>query len=677
MAVLENKVLKIRFEDNGSFNVLEKNTNTLWKKDPYKNSPGELKLLSKLDNKEMLFDLGSACEINFIEKGNQELKIVFNGIASENGKKHLDLRVVTNFSLDKEEPTFTIDVLDVDYDDKQWAFRNLRYPDRQFYLKTFEEEGYLAIPYNQGTIVPSERFKKPPRSDFHVYDDLSWEKSGLAWGTEGAYADVMVGGWNALSMPWFGAKKGKSSFIAIIETPNDSKVNCILNYNMEHVFNLEGKKSNWPRIAVTSPLWIDENDSFSYQRTIRYAFIPEGNYVDMAKYFRKYLEEKGFIKTLKEKVEEVPAVERLFGAPLINIDGGYPWYTDYKSFMFIWKDIEAVGKDLHDNLKIDNAFICTWGGYSNLPSESLPFHPDMGTEEELKSAVDTLQDFGYLYASYHGYPANLPHSDSWSDKEAVKTDNVIGGRWGGRAARYFMKYAKKNLPKTIKTTGQLADYTDMVSASNFKQYEDESGFITREMDRKDRVELFKYIRSLGVVTGSETCNWWATPYLDYCKGGMYHGIRFFLLKYIHVPLFNLVFHDVMVTFDGTVGTSREKEYSPEVLECLAYGINPIFSFSMPYYVGARNVIAETYKMMSDFLKSVALEKLDSHTYLDEGYNVQKTIYSSGAEVYINTDTFRYETGEGVIIPPMGYVIKTPEGEEKHGYIHTEIKIEDK
>lgn len=675
MAVLENKALKITFEKNGCFNVLEKTTNTLWEKDPFKNSPGELSLVRLSANQEISFDLGKASAVNFREKGKNELKIEFSGLVSEDGKEYPDLKVVTSIRLAAEEPTFTLEVLEVKYDEEQWAFRSLRYPERQGYLKTFEDEGYLALPYNQGSLIPSGRFKKPPRSDHHIYDDLSWQKSGLAWGTEGAYADILVGGWNAFSMPWFGAKKGDSAFMGIIETPDDVKANCILNYNMEHVFNEEGKRSIWPRIAVVSPLWIDQHNSFGYQRKVRYTFIPHGDYVQMAKLFRRYLEAKGFIKTLKEKISEVPAVERLFGAPLINIDGGYPWYTDYKSFMFTWKDIKAIGEDLHNNLGINRAFICTWGGYSKLPPESLPFHPEMGTEEELKDAVETLQDFGYLYASYHGYPANLPHADSWSAREAVKINGVISDRWGGRAARYFTKYAKENLPETIKVTGQLADYTDMVTASNFKQYEDdEAGLVTRSMDRQDRVDLFKYIKSLGLVAGSETSNWWATPYLDYCKGGMYHGIRFFLLKYIHVPLFNLVFHDVMVTFDGTVGISREKEYTPEILECLAYGVNPIFSFSLPYYQGAREIIAQAYRMMSDFLKSVALEQLESHCYLDEGYNVQKTRFSSGAEVYINTDTYEYQTDEEIVVPAMGFVIKTPDGEVKRGQIYREIKI---
>lgn len=676
MRVLENDALRISVKDNGVFCVLDKMTETLWGGDPLKDSPGELCLVSKADKSQIVFDLGKAVTVRFDEKSANEIEIEFTSLVAGNGKAYPDLTIRTGVRLEPEEPTFTVSVLDIKYDQEACAFGSLRYPERQGHLKTFEDEGYLALPYNQGSIIPSERFRKPPRNDHHVYDDLSWQKSGLAWGTEGAYADIMVGGWNALSMPWFGAKKGDSSFIGIIETPNDSRLNCILNYSMEHVFNSEGKKSPWPRIAVASPVWIDQNGAFGYNRTVRYTIIPNGDYVQMAKAFRQYLEGTGFIKTLREKMKDVPAVERLFGAPLINIDGGYPWYTDYESFMFTWKDIKAIGDDLHNCLGIDRALICTWGGYSKLPPESLPFHPKMGTEEELKEAVQTLQDAGYLYASYHGYAANLFHADSWSAKEAVKVDGVISDRWGGRAARYFKKYAEANLPETIEKTGQLADYTDMISASPFKQYFDEEvGLVTREMDRQDRVDLFQYVKSLGVVAGSETTNWWVTPYLDYCKGGMYHGIRFFLLKYIHVPLFNLVFHDVMVTFDGTVGISREKEYSAEVLESLAYGVNPIFSFSLPYYQGARGIIAQTYRMTSDFLKSVALDELESHSYLDEGYNVQKTRFSSGAEAYINTDTFRYETEDGTVIPAMGFVLKMADGQVKSGCIHREIKLD--
>jgi hypothetical protein len=664
---LENDALRVEIDTaSGCFDVLEKVTGTWWRRDPFRGSAGEVDLLDRASGTRRTFDLSSG-SVEVDRNGEHEAGVRFGDVG---GELSLAARLVLN------GPELGVRVLGVSYDATRFELETIHYPARQFALRTFEDTGYLALPYGQGCLIPSEQFRKTPRNNFHQYDDLSWQSGGLAWGSGGGYAVVPVPGWNGMSMPWFGIANGSSAVVAILDTPDDISLDCLLNYNMQHVYDQAAEPSPLPRIASSAPRWRSQMGAFGYERRVRYVFQPNGSYVTMAKEYRRHAEAEGLLTSLRDKLEKNPAVEKLFGAVMVNLDGGYPWYLDYEASRFTWPDVAQIAQDMHDELGIDRAMICTWGSYDKLPPESLPFKAAMGTIDELEKMVRTVQDeLGYLYTTYHGYPALLTHSTSWDADEATRSPSgAISGRWGGRSPRVYRRYAEQNLPETFAITGQQADYSDIVSAGLYEDHHPDHP-LTRSDTKKLKVELFRYISSLGVLTGSEVASWWATPVLDYAKGGMYVGQLHFLMRYIHAPLFNLVFHDAMVTFDGTVGISRDYEYSDETLECLAYGVNPVFSFSLPYYPGLRPALQQEAAAMSEFLRSVALEELVHHEYVDDGYNVQLTRFGSGAEAVINTDTAPYELPGGTSVDGRGFVLRYADGRVQRGRISTTMSIE--
>lgn len=664
---LENDDLLVEIDTgSGCFDVLEKTTDTWWRRDPFQGSAGEVDLVERATGTRRTFDLSSASSVS-VDAAGAQAEIRF---ADVSGQVSLTARLtVTGLELG-------VTVAGIEYDTAAWELDTIHYPARQFALRTFEDTGYLALPYGQGCLIPSEQFQVTPRNNFHQFDDLSWQSGGLAWGSGGGYAVVPVPGWNGMSMPWFGMAKGSSAVVAILDTPDDVSLDCILNYNMQHVYDQTAESSPLPRIASSAPRWRSQMNDFGYERTVRYIFQPNGSYVTMAKEYRRHAEAEGLLTSLRDKLERHPALEKLFGAVMVNLDGGYPWYLDYEASKFTWQDVARIATDMRDELGIDRAMICTWGGYDKLPPESLPFKAAMGSTDDLKKMVSTVQDeLGYVYTTYHGYPALLTHSTSWDADEATRSPSgAISGRWGGRSPRVYRRYAEENLPETFAITGQEADYSDIVSAGLYEDHHPDYP-LSRSDSKKLKVELFEYISSLGVLTGSEVASWWATPVLDYAKGGMYVGQLHFLMRYIHAPLFNLVFHDAMVIFDGTVGISRDYEYSDETLESLAYGINPVFSCSLPYYPGLRPVLQQEAATMSEFLRSVALDELVHHEYVDAGYNVQRTRFSSGAEVVINTDTAPYELPDETAVDARGFVLTYADGRVQGGQIRTTMSLE--
>lgn len=655
MAVLENSALRVTIDEaTGVFDVVEKISGTEWSSDPWEKSAGELVLKHAGDS--VVFDFKDA-KVDVKTTGNNVAFLTFSNLTSAG--QMADASVSIRLELAGDEPELKVVVENVAYDDSKFSFQSVMYPKRQCSLKSEIDEGYIALPMNQGTLIPSNRFHRPLREEWHQWDDLSWQVSGLAWGTEGAVANLDVYGWNALSMPWIGSVKNDSAFICVIETENDAQFNVIMNYNMQDDFSRNLQLSPWSRILVASPRFLAEKGKFGYERRMAYHFFPKGTHVEMAKHYRKVAERQGLLVTLKEKIDRNRNVEKLLGTPMINIDGGYPWYTDYKSMMFTWKDLRKVVDEIHDDLGVQRALICTWGGYAKLPPDSYPFHPEWGTEQELGDLVRHIQDdFGWLYTTYHGYPSNLFHAESHDFGEsALGAGNKVGGRWGGRCAATYMKYARRDLPRILAVTGQQVDYSDIVSAGGLSEcYHPDHG-TTRTECRQVKRELFQYIRSLGLISGSEVIQGYVVPDLDYCKGGLHVGLRWFLLQHIHAPLYNLVFHDCIVAYDATVGTSRRSEWANNTLECMAYGLNPNFAFNMPHYEGAKRVIAETAPLYTPFLRKVGQDELMTHTYLGGGYDVQQTTFAGGQRVTINTDTAPWTTDDGLTIPPRGFIVE--------------------
>jgi hypothetical protein len=74
------------------------------------------------------------------------------------------------------------------------------------------------------------------------------------------------------AMSWWGFQQGKSAMMVIVETPDDA------GYQFEH-------PAGGP--TVIGPRWRTSLGKLGYVRTARMCFLPEGNYVDMAKRYRR------------------------------------------------------------------------------------------------------------------------------------------------------------------------------------------------------------------------------------------------------------------------------------------------------------------------------------------------------------------------------------------------------
>src|SRR5262249_4889408 len=106
------------------------------------------------------------------------------------------------------------------------------------------------------------------------------------------------------SMAWWGFQKGPSAMMLIVETPNDAA------YQFQH-------PAGGP--TVIGPRWRAQLGRLGYPRTARMCFFSNGNYVDMARRYRRHVIDTGLFVSLKEKISRTPVVADLIGAPQTRI----------------------------------------------------------------------------------------------------------------------------------------------------------------------------------------------------------------------------------------------------------------------------------------------------------------------------------------------------------------------
>ncbi|HWF46689.1 MAG TPA: DUF5696 domain-containing protein [Bryobacteraceae bacterium] len=92
--------------------------------------------------------------------------------------------------------------------------------------------------------------------------------------------------------------------MVIVETPDDAS------YTFSH-----------PAGGPTSigPKWVAQLGHFGYLRSLRMCFLPKGNYIDLAKRYRRYVENSGLYVSLKEKIAQKPIVASPIQNPMLGL----------------------------------------------------------------------------------------------------------------------------------------------------------------------------------------------------------------------------------------------------------------------------------------------------------------------------------------------------------------------
>lgn len=442
------------------------------------------------------------------------------------------------------------------------------------------------------------------------------------------------------SMSWWGFQKGKSAMMVIVETPDDGA------YQFEH-------PAGGP--TVIGPRWRRSLSRLAYPRAARMCFFPEGNYVTMAKRYRRYAIESGLWVSLQEKIARKPIVKELIGTPitrsgiLTNLKpGSYRFdkeHPERNHRVTTFDERASQFRQLkQQGLERLSVVLTGWPheGYDRQHPDELPPAPEAGGWEGMKRLADTCHDLGYLFSLHDQYRDYYVDAPSYDPQFAVHEEDTISpptgfpgtrfGQWkegyipfmdhwdGGKQSylnnRFMLGHLIKNyqglFEHGIRPQGIYLDVFGYIPPDEDFNPEHPT---TRSQAIRARAACYNWARAnLGFI-GTEAASDWTVPYADYSS-------PLGPVKLVPAPLFNLVYHDAIMT-----------PYNPNDLHGLLNGGVPQASLgSAP----TKEALAQI-RRMSALHERVALLEMTNHEFLDKNYRRERTTFSDGTTVTADWD----------------------------------------
>ena len=487
-----------------------------------------------------------------------------------------------------------------------------------------------AVPFMQGMLLPKDWPKK-----VWLYDTLSYGRG--------------------LYMPWWGHQQGQAAVLVLLETPMDA--GC----------RFEHPAGGPTRMEVR---WVHSLGRWAYPRRVRFCFLEKGNYVDLAKRYRRYMIEMGRFVSLKEKISRNPLVAKLIGAPVVHtsilyhIQPGSSYYdkaNPAKNHQLVTFDKRAA--ELRELAKtgILRAYVHLdgWGfrGYDNLHPDILPPCPEAGGWEGMKRFAQACEELGYIFAIHDQYRDYYLDAKSYNPRHTVLDENgnrSFHSTWYGGAQSFLcpslaLGHVKKNhgaiLDHGVKMRGAYLDVFAVVPPDECYNPEHP---VTRAECLEYRGDCLDFVRSWGGVVSSEEPADWAVPHIDLAHHGPYaldpnpgQGPA----MGIPAPLFNLVYHDALV-LPWSLGRGAwgipEKDLG--FLHGLANAGIPYLSLSPSEEELAR------VRMMCALQQRVGLLELVNHRFLGGDNRRQEFTYADGTKVVIDLDKDQYEISPRFDVP---------------------------
>jgi hypothetical protein len=448
------------------------------------------------------------------------------------------------------------------------------------------------------------------------------------------------------SMSWWGFERAGAAMMVIIETPDDAA------YQFDH-------PPGGP--TVIGPRWLPTLGKFGYLRTARMCFFEQGNYVTLAKRYRRYVQDTGLFVSLKEKIAKTPVLADVIGIPQTRVgilhnqtptSDRYSETNHYELFTFDQRaqelrDLKAAG--------IDKTLVCISGwahlGYDRQHPDSLPPPEAAGGWDGMKRLADTCTELGYPFIFHDQYRDYYTDAPSYNPDFAIheETTNLpaiafAGSRFGDwkEGQVPFMRHWDGGPQSYLNSRFQVGhlekNYQLFFAHGVHPQgiYIDVIGYVppdedfnpehptTRSDAMRGQADLMNWAgHNLG-ITSTEAGSDWVVPFSDMINqsGG--------LGRTISVPLYQLVYHDaIMITY----GEGRRGGKNNLLLGLLCGGVP-----ELPVNLKTEDDHSLTViKQMAALNKRVALLEMTNHEFLDAGRRQERSTFSDGTTVTVDWD----------------------------------------
>jgi len=444
-------------------------------------------------------------------------------------------------------------------------------------------------------------------------------------------------------------------------------------------------------------------------RRVRLRPLGRGGYVEIAKAYRETARQRGFLKTLAEKMRENPAVERFFGAAdfkpfaYMRRVANTRWNKsdrDVYDLNFTFEECAALAEHWRRELGLERGLLVLngWirGGYDNLHPDILPAAAAIGGDAGLAECARRVKALGgWLFGLHDNYQDMYRDAPSWDPAFLMKNADGsprAGGVWAGGQAwlicsRKALELAARpqNVPGVVKQFAPDVYFSDTLFAAPLYECHDPAHPLSKNDDLHYKQELCRYLRRTAGLFGSEEGREWGVPVADYFEGLMSHRTRFQNPDQtdIVIPLFHLVFADSIPIYAHQ--SDRPRPDNPTyILDHILYAEMPVYFFGRHRYwldpeahytppegaasrlVFARGgrfnlidqFIKNTYEVLSPLNRETALLAMTDHRFLTPDRRAERTRFGTDVEITVNYGPADYQ-GERALLPAYGFLVESP------------------
>lgn len=473
----------------------------------------------------------------------------------------------------------------------------------------------------------------------------------------------------------------------------DGKAACMLWYEIpscdDGEFMIRTVESDGASTLGMVPRLLPCKSEFGYNRTLRITFTSDGGYVALLKRYRGYLKEKGYLVTLREKMENVPAVNNLAGA----VDLWFNWFQKKDAYGDCIRKCHEEGiVSAIVNMPVDKQMAEEAKTFGYLVSRYECPHYLIGgntDDKALEANNEIYKDYGSFNNIFDSYGDMEQNKKGFPEEAVIGSDGekvVIWDQHGiiayDRCSSEYPDYFRRTLPNIIEEHGLNTVFIDITGNVSLKECFHNVHPQTRTEDRLFREGCFKVCSENGLVVGTEHGKWWTTKFVSYHEGMMslefqcpWQGGHFQrpepdtdLTPYIayglspikRLPLFELVFHDCVVNYwywgDSTDWLHKIRPELTDIKDLMniltgtlpLVWLGKISGFDLPENNWDR--FFQTTSSILPLHERIFCDEMISHEWMTKDRLVQRTKFASGIDVYVNfgDEDYKIDTHNGSI-----------------------------
>ena len=523
----------------------------------------------------------------------------------------------------------------------QFKIKGMVYP-RPFQISQ-RPDAALVLPIAHGVMIPGdwgeEAFDSAPfplavTKRMQTFSEL-FDMNVEWWTSRGPqYSPAME---TNLYMPWWGLVEKGGSCMALLDE------DCWADSNLA-ISHPAGGPTRYHL------LWLPSWGKLSYPRRVSFHFYVGGDYVSLAKEYRKIAEARGKCITLKQKNEKNPTMGRMIGAVNTTLSFLHHSLKRLEHRVNLpFADAAPLVKDFHQRTGVGRLHVHARGwqqrGHDIQYPDLVPPAPDCGGPVQFQKMSLAIQEMGDVFGlggdNYHDVAMDSPLFDEsmllrFADGTTNRRNFWASGLTSMMCAGVALKYLRRNFevgrtdyPYALGLLETARPQTYWIGnyISGYECYDPRHPH-TRNTYWDAQRGIFQYINDCGLLLNNEHPKDWAVPYFY-----MTHTKRLRQGTYgydaeegpiaVPVPLWALVYHDCLLTRGDTV------------LMQLLNGSPPAVSMTER----DEKTIA-LVKLHAKFHESIGMEAMVGHKFLSQDRSVEQTDFANGVTVQINSKTGR-------------------------------------